>query len=118
MHVAKITVTVMPSNRPGEFVAALGGQPLCCSHEPLLAAARELTAAGIPPGTILTMRHAGSDVDALTVRLGVAARLTVEDGRNGTPRLRRWKAPPRRGSTPPISFGDPTGAVPAQRRGP
>ena len=43
------------------------------------------------PGTVLVMRHAGSDVDALTAKLGVAARLTVDEGRTN---FRAWKARP------------------------
>ena len=68
----KIIIVVEPVvGRPGYFAAALDGVGLCISREPLLAAARELDRRGAPPDTILAMRHAGSDHDALRGQLGL-----------------------------------------------
>ena len=53
------------------------------------------------------MRHAGADCDALRSTVGAAAALTVEDGRDGTPRLRRWKAHPRAAVSPPVRHFEP-----------
>ncbi len=107
-----ITIIVTPViDRPGYFIATLSGAELCQSTEPLLAAARELVQRGAPADTVLAMRHAGADYDALRSTIGAAAALTVEDGRDGTPRFRRWKAPPRVGQTPPMRSGEPV-AIP------
>jgi hypothetical protein len=101
-----IVITAAPA-APGAFIATLSSSlPLCCSHEPLLAAARELLRRGASADAILQMRYEGSDTIALRARLGTAAGLTIEDGPNGAPRVRRWKMPPRMwGQRPPINFG-------------
>ena len=46
------------------------------------------------------MRHAGSDVDCLRGKIGILAKLTVDEG---GPRFRRWKPMPSREGSPPIA---------------
>jgi hypothetical protein len=76
---------------------------VACTREPFLNGARALLAAGYHPDTIVTMRHAGSDVDALTARIGTAARFHVEESGHG-PILRSVrKAPPSAVDQPPIA---------------
>ena len=104
-HMRKITFVVEPAvGRPGYFAASLDGVGLCISREPLLSAARELIRHGAPPDTILAMRHAGSDHDALRGQLGALAKLTVQDGQDGAPRLRRWRPSPYGGVPSPMRF--------------
>jgi len=50
-------------------------------------------AEGYDPDTILIFRHAESDTDCLSAKIGVAAKLTVDE-HNGT-RLALWKPLPR-----------------------
>jgi hypothetical protein len=60
------------------------------SSAPVLALCRSLVAAGRDPTTPLEAYR--DDVLALRVRsIGEGARLTVEDGRHGSPRLRQWR---------------------------
>lgn len=90
-------ITVTPAvNRPGRFEARLDDELLCTSRQPLLDSARILAGRGVDPSTTLAMRHAGDDFDSLTATIGVAARLTVEDG--------RWKAFSRAVAEPPMRF--------------
>ena len=104
----KIVIIVEPvAGRPGYFAAALDGVGLCISREPLLSAARELIRRGVSPDTILAMRHAGSDHDALRGRLGALAMSTIADNRHGTPVLRRWKGPPGVVQAPPVRRPSP-----------
>jgi hypothetical protein len=83
-----------PGNPPGQhrFIArrGVGGRVLGAFTAPLLGAARLLLAEGIAPETVLQMRHGGGDTVALTVTVGVAAGLRVDEG-NGTPRFAKWK---------------------------
>jgi hypothetical protein len=61
-----------------------------CSSAPVLALCRLLVAAGREPTTPLEAYR--DDVLALRVRsIGEGARLTVEDGRHGSPRFRQWR---------------------------
>jgi hypothetical protein len=72
----------------GLFEARVGERLLCTSRQPFLDSARVLVAEGLDPDSTITMRHAGSATVALTARLGVAARLQVnEDG----PRFGAWR---------------------------
>jgi hypothetical protein len=67
---------------------------LCSSKMPFLDAARVLLNDGIAtPDDILVMRHAGSDVNALSAPAGVAAKLTIEEREISCrpPRFVRWK---------------------------
>jgi hypothetical protein len=83
-----------PSNPPAQcrFVAAIGGRVLGAFSAPLCGSARVLLAEGIAPETCLRMRHAGSEVVALTTTVGVAAGLRVDEGvGSGAPRFAKWR---------------------------
>ena len=57
---------------------------VCTSETPLFDGARSLLKAGrASPGDVLVMRHAGADHDALTAKVGVAAKLSIEDRPSG-----------------------------------
>jgi hypothetical protein len=92
-----LTMIVTPTaGRPGRYDARLSdgsvvGDP---SKQPFVDMARRLFALGYDPTTVLVMRHAGSDIDALTGRIGAAAKLRVKEGK-GRPRFVAWD-PPRR----------------------
>ena len=94
----------------GRFEARLDGRLLCRSRQPLLDAARILLAEGCDPDERIVMRHAGSTVDALSAKVGVAAGLTVSES-HGPPRFVRWQpfhrfqdAPAPGLVRPPIEF--------------
>ena len=112
MHGNTIVIIVSPvPDRPGYFTATLSGARLCVSQEPLLAAARELVQRGAPSDALLAMRHAGADYDALSGQLGALAKLTIEDGPDGRPRVRRWRPSQYSGVAPPMRSADPV-AIP------
>jgi hypothetical protein len=69
----------------GRYRASLNGAVLVrASRQPFLDAARVLIAANYDPGTVMVMRHAGSDIDALRAPIGTAATLAVrEDEKRG-----------------------------------
>ena len=100
-------------NWAGLFEAHLDDRLLCTSRQPFVTAARVLVSEGHDPDSTLVMRHAGSNVDALSAKLGVAARLTVNEARSA---FERWKAfsdggdrVGRRGSllpSPPVEYAD------------
>ena len=72
------------TKHPNAFETWLGGDVLCISETPLLDGARALLARGIAqPDDTIAMRHAGSHVDALRARVGVAAGLAIEDRPSG-----------------------------------
>ena len=75
------------------FEARLAGAVLCVSETPLLDGARALLARAIAqPNDTIVMRHAGSHVDALRARVGVAAGLAISDPAGGRRiALRRWE---------------------------
>jgi hypothetical protein len=80
-----------PPRRVRFITEAVTGRVLGTFSAPLCSSARVLLAEGIPPETVLQMRHAGSDVIALRAKLSVAARLKVnEEGSTGTPRFAEW----------------------------
>lgn len=91
-----IVLTVRESpGRPGRFQAllgGLGGRLLCTSRTPLLSAARVLLGEGVPPETILAMRHEGDDIITMRTTVGDAAKLTVVEPDRGSPRFKRWEA--------------------------
>ena len=73
-------------------MASVGGRVLVrSSRQPFLDAARVLVGEGHDPGMVISMRHGGSAVDALRAKLGVAARLTVNEPAT---RFARWKPHP------------------------
>lgn len=80
------------SNRGPLFDGAIDGRIVVCrSTQPLLDGCRALLAEGVDPTTPISMRHVGSEIDALTSTVGKAAALTIEEG-DGPIRLRSWKA--------------------------
>ena len=98
------------------FEAWCGGQLIVArTREPLLEGARALLAAGYHPDTIAVMRHAGSDVDVLTARIGTAARFYVEESGHGPVLRSVRKPPPGAVDRPPIAQTRPAGAE--HRRG-
>jgi hypothetical protein len=98
-----ITITVSPLEAPGLFEIRLAGRPLCqASRVPFCDAARRLLELGFQPSATVVMRSPGSTVDRLRASLGVAALLTVAEGR-GAPRFRRWKPIPLREGSPQIA---------------
>jgi hypothetical protein len=91
--IGSLAIVIMETKqRNGRFEARLDGDDrvLCVSRTPFFDAARELVANGYDPNLTLIMRHAGSDTDSLTAKLGTAASLTLEETDYG-PKLRRWK---------------------------
>jgi hypothetical protein len=80
---------IVSACRPSHlFEARLADGVLCVSRQPLLDAARILLAERCDPDTAITMRHAGRDTIALSAKLGVAAKLTVDE--SGPHLGRRW----------------------------
>jgi hypothetical protein len=84
---------------PGRFDAFHGD--LCLverSRTPFCDGARALLARGLAnPGDRIVMRHAGANHDALSAKVGTAAKLTVrEDTSDGKPRIIPWKPMPQR----------------------
>jgi hypothetical protein len=91
------------------MMARLDDRLLCTSRQPFLDAARVLVSEGLDPDAVLSVRHAGSAVVALSARLGVAAKLTVNE--SGT-RFVVWKAHPRVSQARIIGLDEPE-AIPA-----
>jgi hypothetical protein len=60
------------------------------SYAPVCALGRKLVRAGFDPDSVLEVYR--KVTLCFRVRLGSAARLTVEDGPNGTPRFRSYRA--------------------------
>jgi hypothetical protein len=100
-----LVVTPYPSSA-GKFKARLEGQKqiLRASKQPFLDGARALLEQGYDPDNILVMRHAGSDLDSLRGKLGVAATLTVDE--SNTPRFRKWKTYSSREGRSPSDFSE------------
>ncbi len=103
------------TRHPNAFEARLAGALLCISETPMLDGARALLARGIAqPDDTVVMRHAGSHVDALRARVGVAAKLAIEDRPGGDPGLRlgkhrkRGTVRPMIARTPPRLPGQPS----------
>jgi hypothetical protein len=69
------------------------------SKQPLLDGARALIAVGENPETLVTMRHAGSEVDSFEpISLAQAARLTVREDDVVSAKFKKWKALPENAS--------------------
>jgi hypothetical protein len=62
------------------------------SRQPFLDVAPALMAEGHDPGITIVLRHFGNTTDILKAKLGVAARLSVDEGRTT---FRRWTPHPR-----------------------
>jgi hypothetical protein len=91
-HAVVITAVPLGDSR---FEARCDGQLIVArTREPFLDGARALLAAGYHPDTIVIMRHAGSEVDALIARIGTAARFYVEEGGHGPVLRSVRKGPP------------------------
>ena len=108
-----IVLTPVPS-RPGRYAAALGSEELCRSRQPLYDSARVLLARGVPPGTVIEARHAGSAIIGMRSTLGDAAQWSVEEtDRDGLRRV-RWTparhAPRRSGYASPLA-GEPVPGI-------
>jgi len=100
-HAVVITAVSMGDSR---FEAWCGSQLIVArTREPLLEGARALLAAGYHPDTIAVMRHAGSDVDVLTARIGTAARFYIEESGHGPVLRSVRKPPPGAVDRPPIA---------------
>jgi hypothetical protein len=86
-------VVIAPTDQPGCYSGTVNGELLVLSSRtPFLDAARVLVERGCDTNSILIGRHAGSDTNALIAKIGVAARLTVEENRHGTPTFRPYRA--------------------------
>jgi hypothetical protein len=86
------------------FEAWCGGQLIVArTREPLLDGARVLLAAGYHPDTIAVMRHAGSESDALTARIGTAAQFYIEESGHGPVLRSVRKASPGAVDRPPVA---------------
>jgi hypothetical protein len=99
---------------------------------PLLDGARALIARGLDPATRITLRHRGSANDSFTpMRLGVAARWTVEEGSRSTCFRRHREKPAENvadravsgafaecpATTPPSEEQAAALSIPAERQG-
>ena len=92
-----IAITVKTARKPGQFVAPVRHGVVPSSRQPFLDVAPALMAEGHDPGITIVLRHFGNTTDTLKAELGVAARLSVDEGRTG---FRRWTPhPPTR---PPL----------------
>jgi hypothetical protein len=96
----------------GRFDARYGDRLLVeRTRTPFCDGARAMLAQGLAdPSDRLVMRHAGSETDALAAKVGVAAKLTVDDA--STPRFHKWVPrsmgdAPMRESTVPVSQAPP-----------
>lgn len=94
---------VTPSGVPGEFSATVNGELLVwSSRTPYTDAARVLIKEGADSNSILILRHAGSDVNAMTGKLGLVAKLAVREGNTEQPRFSPWKPYPSRAVASPV----------------
>jgi hypothetical protein len=80
-----------PKRWAGLFKARLGDRLLYTSRQPFLDGARILLAEGHDPADTISMRHAGRDAIAMTAKLMVAAKLTVNER---GPYFERWRPMP------------------------
>jgi hypothetical protein len=92
------------------------GSEIVRSDQPLYDGARALLAAGEPPQTLLTMRHAGQSIDAWNpTAIGELAKWTVvERNRDGLAR-QRWKPHPKASPAPAVPSRIDVEAVGATR---
>jgi hypothetical protein len=90
-----LILSVIPRGPKGVFVGKIEGTELrlIASKNPMLSAARSLMAVGVDPGTILTLRTAGSSVDRLSGRLDVIVRKVARKGKKPLKTSPTWPAP-------------------------
>ena len=94
-------IIVSPARRrnkrahPGVYDVRMKGQEriICSSRQPFLDGARVMLEEGLAaPQDRLVMRHAGSDADCLSASVATAAKLSVEERRDGRgPVFVPWK---------------------------
>jgi hypothetical protein len=104
---APIVILVSPiRTSPGHFQARLESTDellVGASRQPFVDSARVLINYGHDPNAVMLMKHSGSDIVALRVRLSKAARVGVEEGPNG-PRFVAFRTGPKtRVAAPPIA---------------
>ena len=89
-------VVVSPSGAPDHYSAHdyRGRLLVASSRQPLPDSCRVLLSEGADPNAWVHMRHAGSNTDALRTKVGIGAKLTVEDGPDGRPRFRPYRPYP------------------------
>jgi hypothetical protein len=99
----RVVITTIPLGK-GRFEARCDGEVLVArTREPILDGARALLAAGHHPDTIALLRHAGSEVDALSARIGIASRFYIEESGHGPVLRSVRKASPGAVDRPPIA---------------
>jgi hypothetical protein len=76
------------------------------STQPLLDACRVLLAEGVASSTTVAMRHAGSEVNALSTTVGYGAKLTVVEGDDRRPTFVRWTPSIYASVRPPSDLSD------------
>jgi hypothetical protein len=107
LYKSNVRLLEVAPTSPGCFSASVNGETLIISsRQPLLDACRCLLDAGADPNSWIVMRHAGSEVESLRGKIGILAKLAVEDRPNGgkPPRfVRRRPMPNRAEGLPPIA---------------
>ena len=92
------------------------GEVVVRSGQPLYDGARALLEAGLPPGTLLTMRHVSSANDSwVPTRIDELAKWTVKESNRGGLTRRRWQPHPR---STPEGLAKPAGDAPGTRVSP
>jgi len=87
-----MNVDVEPSaSAPGKWNVRCGPHEIRGTRTPLLTMARKLLDNGESPDVELRMIHRGSQSVAMRVRIGDAAKLTVEESRATGPRFAKWQ---------------------------
>jgi hypothetical protein len=104
LYNANVRLIEVTPTSPGCFSASVNGEiVIISSRQPLLDACRYLLDARADPNSWVVMRHAGSDLEALRGKLGILAKLSVEDDRLGRPKFRRWRDTRSDGAASPIA---------------
>lgn len=111
-----VVITIAPAHDAGGRATGLFSATrtiVTGSSTPLADAARSLLAEGTPADTVLVMRHAGRDHDAIRTTVGAAAGLTVWNSAEGKPVFTRWRPDSRFGTekTPAAPSGSAVDGV-------
>lgn len=93
-----IQVVVVPV-AAGRYIALLDGENICTSRQPFLDGARVLLGRGHAASATIEMYRPGDRAWSLRASIGIAARLTVDEGRTD---LAPWKAFSRVAVSPPM----------------